>query len=116
MAAAANGYASSATQNRPICAAVSVDQPGIALLIFGLIEAELRARLGSNVPLPGILPEGRVGEPTACALLAASDGLHLTYTRAESSSTGSPRSSAPSSHCSTSRRPGPRNRPEQGKA
>jgi hypothetical protein len=53
---------------------------GIALLIFGLIEAELRAALGAGVPLPGILPEGRAAIPTARAVLAAFDGLHLTYT------------------------------------
>jgi hypothetical protein len=53
---------------------------GIALLSFELIEAELRARLGSNVPLPGILAGGRAAKPTARALLAAFDGLHLTYT------------------------------------
>jgi hypothetical protein len=55
---------------------------GIALLLFGLIEAELRAALGANVPLPGILPEGRAAKPTARAVLAAFDGLHLTYTPA----------------------------------
>lgn len=55
---------------------------GIALLIFGLIEAELRAALGDGVPLPGILPEGRAAKPTARAVLAAFDGLHLTYTPA----------------------------------
>jgi hypothetical protein len=53
---------------------------GIALLIFGLIEADLRASLGDGVPLPGILPEGRAAIPTARAVLAAFDGLHLTYT------------------------------------
>jgi hypothetical protein len=55
---------------------------GIALLIFGLIEAELRAALGPGTPLPGILPEGRAARPTARATLAAFDGLHLTYTPA----------------------------------
>ena len=55
---------------------------GIALLIFGLIEAELRAALGPGVPLPGILPEGRAAVPAARAALAAFDGLHLTYTPA----------------------------------
>jgi uncharacterized protein DUF4277/DDE family transposase len=55
---------------------------GIALLIFGLIEAGLRASLGDGVPLPGILPEGRAAVPTARAALAAFDGLHLTYTPA----------------------------------
>ncbi len=53
---------------------------GIALLIFGLIEAELRAALGDNNALPGILPEGRAAKPTARAALTAFDGLHLTYT------------------------------------
>ena len=53
---------------------------GIALLIFGLIEAELRAALGPDVPLPGILPEGRAAKPTARAVLAAFDRLHATYT------------------------------------
>ena len=53
---------------------------GIALLIFGLIEAELRAALGPDVPLPGILPEGRAAKPTARAVLAGFDGLCLTYT------------------------------------
>ena len=53
---------------------------GIALLIFGLIEAELRASLSDGVPLPGIPPGGRAAIPTARAVLAAFDGLHLTYT------------------------------------
>ncbi|MGH3303572.1 MAG: IS1634 family transposase [Streptosporangiaceae bacterium] len=55
---------------------------GIALLIFGLIEAGLRAALGPGIPLPGILPEHRAAIPTARAALAAFDGLHLTYTPA----------------------------------
>jgi hypothetical protein len=53
---------------------------GIALLIFGLIEAELRAALGPGTPLPGILPENRAAIPTARAVLAAFDGLCATYT------------------------------------
>ncbi len=53
---------------------------GIALLIFGLIEAELRAALGEENTLPGILPEGRAAKPTARAALAAFDGLCATYT------------------------------------
>jgi hypothetical protein len=55
---------------------------GVALLIFGLIEAELRAALGDGVPLPGILPEGRAAKPTARAVLGAFDGLSVTYTPA----------------------------------
>lgn len=53
---------------------------GMALLIFGLIDADLRAALGDGVPLSGILPEGRAAKPTARAALAAFDGLSVTYT------------------------------------
>ena len=53
---------------------------GIALLIFGLIEAELRAALGPGTPLPGILPQGRAAIPTARAALTAFDGLCATHT------------------------------------
>ena len=53
---------------------------GIALLIFGLIEAELRAALGEGALLPGILPEGRAAKPTARAVLTAFDGLKVCYT------------------------------------
>ena len=55
---------------------------GIALLIFGLIEAELRAALGQATTLPGILPEGRAAKPTGRAALAAFSDLGLTYTPA----------------------------------
>ena len=53
---------------------------GIALLIYGLIEADLRAALGPDTPLPGILPEHRDAVPTARAVLAAFTDLHATYT------------------------------------
>ena len=53
---------------------------GIALLIFGLIESELRKRLNGD-QLPGLLPEGRAAKPTARNTLAAFQGLGLTYTR-----------------------------------
>ena len=53
---------------------------GIALLVFGLVEAELRGTLGEDVTLPGILPEGRAAKPTARAALTAFDGLQVTYT------------------------------------
>jgi len=67
-------------QRRPIEALIAVI--GIALAIFGLIEAELRACLGDGVALPGILPEGRAAKPTARAALAAFEGLSVTYTPA----------------------------------
>ena len=53
---------------------------GIALLVYGLIEADLRAALGPDTPLPGILPEHRDSVPTARAVLTAFTDLHATYT------------------------------------
>ena len=53
---------------------------GIALLIYGLIEADLRAALGPDAPLPGILPEHRDAVPTARAVLTCFTDLHATYT------------------------------------
>lgn len=57
---------------------------GIALLIFGLIETELRKALhhenDEQEQLPGLLPEGRHAKPTGRNVLAALQGLGLTYT------------------------------------
>ena len=53
---------------------------GISLLIFGLIEAQTRAALGPDQQLPGLLPEGRAARPTGRNILAAFQGLGLTYT------------------------------------
>jgi hypothetical protein len=53
---------------------------GIALLIFGLIEADLRRALGPNTPLPGLLGEGRAAKPTGRNILTTFAELHLTYT------------------------------------
>jgi hypothetical protein len=52
---------------------------GLALLIFGLIESQARARLDGH-QLPGLLPEGRAAIPTGRNILAAFQGLGLTYT------------------------------------
>jgi hypothetical protein len=52
----------------------------IALLIFGLIEAQTRAALGPEQQLPGLLPERRSAKPTGRNILAAFQGLGLTYT------------------------------------
>ena len=54
---------------------------GVALLVYGLIEADLRRALGPDTPLPGLLPEHRDAIPTARAVLTAFTGLHATYTR-----------------------------------
>jgi transposase len=53
---------------------------GIALLIFGLIEAQTRAALGHDHQIPGLLPEGRAAKPTGRNILAAFQGLGITYT------------------------------------
>lgn len=53
---------------------------GISLLIFGLIEARTRSALGETQQLPGLLPEGRAARPTGRNILAAFQGLGLTYT------------------------------------
>jgi hypothetical protein len=52
---------------------------GISLLIFGLIEEQTRAALGPEQQLPGLLPEGRAARPTGRNILAAFQGLSLTY-------------------------------------
>ena len=53
---------------------------GIALLIFGLIETQTRHALHDDEQLPGLLPEGRAAKPTGRNILAAFQGLGLTYT------------------------------------
>ena len=56
---------------------------GIALLIFGLIETQLRQALDADdhqdKRLP-LLPESRLSKPTGANTLAAFQGLDLTYT------------------------------------
>jgi Domain of unknown function (DUF4277)/Transposase DDE domain len=56
---------------------------GIALLIFGLLETQLRQALDADDQqdkrLP-LLPESRITKPTGANVLAAFQGLDLTYT------------------------------------
>lgn len=52
---------------------------GLALLVFGIIEAGVRRALGKGQSLPGILPEGRAALPTGRSILAAFQGFGLTY-------------------------------------
>jgi transposase len=54
---------------------------GLALLIFGLIESQTRQALPAGDQLPGLLPEGRAAKPTGRNILAAFQGLGLTYTQ-----------------------------------
>lgn len=53
---------------------------GLALTIFGLVEHDLRQRLGPEDLLTGLLPEGRPARPTGRNILAAFQGFGLTYT------------------------------------
>ncbi len=54
---------------------------GIALLIFGLIESQLRQALAADgQQLLTLLPEERLAKPTARNTLAAFQGLGITYT------------------------------------
>jgi Domain of unknown function (DUF4277)/Transposase DDE domain len=57
---------------------------GIALLIFGLIETELRKTLDEHdaEQIPGLLPENRAAKPTGRNVLSTFQGLGLTYTQA----------------------------------
>jgi Domain of unknown function (DUF4277)/Transposase DDE domain len=52
---------------------------GLALVVFGLIEIDLRRVLGDS-HLDGLLPEGRAARPTGRNILAAYQGFGLTYT------------------------------------
>ncbi|MGH7578150.1 MAG: IS1634 family transposase [Longimicrobiales bacterium] len=52
---------------------------GIALLVFGLLEADVRRRLPPHSSLPGLLPEDRAAKPTGRNILSAFQGLGLTY-------------------------------------
>lgn len=53
---------------------------GLALLVFGLIEADLRRAIAPGTHLPGLLPEDRTARPTGTNILAAFDHLAATYT------------------------------------
>lgn len=53
---------------------------GLALVVFGLIELDLRRALGPDELLEGLLPEGRAARPTGRTILGAFQGLGLTYT------------------------------------
>jgi transposase len=53
---------------------------GLALLIYGLIETDLRHAVGPDQHLTGLLPEGRAARPTGRNILAAFQSLGATYT------------------------------------
>jgi hypothetical protein len=79
---------------------------GLALVVFGLIEIELRSATGDE-RLEGLLPEGRAARPTSRNILAAFQGLGITYTQTGIVSTASPTPNAASSSCLPSHPHGP---------
>lgn len=56
-------------------AAALVGVCSIALLVYGLIESELRAAIAPARTIPGLLPEGRAARPTAENVFRAFTGL-----------------------------------------
>jgi transposase len=56
-------------------AAALVGVCSIALLVYGLIESELRDAIGPARTIPGLLPEGRAARPTAENVFRAFNGL-----------------------------------------
>lgn len=53
---------------------------GLTLLLFGLIEADLRRAIAPATHLPGLLPEARAARPTGANVLATFDHVAATYT------------------------------------
>jgi hypothetical protein len=56
-------------------AAALVQVCSIALLVYGLIETDVRAAIVPARTIPGLLPENRAARPTAANILAAFTGL-----------------------------------------
>jgi hypothetical protein len=56
-------------------AAALVQVCSIALLVYGLIETDLRAAIAPARTIPALLPEGRAARPTAANIFAAFTGL-----------------------------------------
>jgi transposase len=54
---------------------------GLALLVYGLIEATVRRAIAPNTHLPRLLPENRAARPTGANILHAFEHLAATYTR-----------------------------------
>ncbi|HCO02249.1 MAG TPA: hypothetical protein DIT48_02560 [Actinobacteria bacterium] len=56
-------------------AAALVQVCSIALLVYGLIETEVRGAIAPARTIPALLPEGRAARPTAANIFAAFTGL-----------------------------------------
>jgi hypothetical protein len=62
-------------------AAALVQVCSMALLVYGLIESEVRKAIAPARTLPGLLPEGRAARPTAANIFAAFAGVGYQRTR-----------------------------------
>jgi transposase len=87
--------------------AALISTVGLALLVFGLIELDLRRVIGPENKLDGLLPEQRAARPTGRSILAAFQGLGLTYTADGNRIDRLTPPSGTSSNSSKSRCPGP---------
>lgn len=56
-------------------AAALVQLCSIALLVYGLVESDVRAAIAPARTIPALLPEGRAARPTAANIFAAFTGL-----------------------------------------
>ena len=73
---------------------------GLALVVFGLIESDLRNALGPDEYLEGLLPEGRAAAPPAATSSPPSKALDSPTAPTGSSSIASPAPNDASSNSS----------------
>lgn len=59
--------------NRRAAALISVCS--VAVMVYGLVEAQIRSAIAPARNIPGLLPEGRPARPTASNVFAAFEGL-----------------------------------------
>ncbi|MGH2669069.1 MAG: IS1634 family transposase, partial [bacterium] len=62
-------------------AAALVQVCSLALLVYGLVEAEVRQAIAPARTIPGLLPEGRTARPTAANIVGAFTGLGFQRAR-----------------------------------
>lgn len=62
-------------------AAALVQVCSLSLLVYGLIEAEVRQAISPARTIPGLLPEGRAARPTAANIFGAFTGLGFQRAR-----------------------------------
>jgi transposase len=79
-------------------AAALVAVCSLALLIYGLIEAEVRQAISPTRTIPGLLPEGRAARPTAANIFGAFTGLGFQRARTTNGLTEIPDPLTPAQH------------------